>query len=197
MSFFELPPEPKEEGRPTRPPAPEWTGPAVDELGVEIAFNLVVAESDSALIALQSVTGYESGLVFNLAARTKWEPVARDPLEDDDPWGDMNVDHSPRAPIFVRFGLQFSDGAKVTNVTPQPDWWDDASEPDGPVLIGDPNLYRYGFAGAVDLSYWLWPLPPEGALRLVVEWPAEGIPETATELEAAPLLQAAATSTRF
>ena len=197
MSFFELPP--KTEHHAFEPTAThQWTGPACNELGVELPFHLVLGESEAALIRLQSVTAYEHGLVFNLAARSKWkrEPVKRDPVDFTHLFN--RADHMPRSPTFVRFGLQFRDGSKVTNLTHPPDpFFDDAFQPDQPILIGDPNLYRYDSDGAVDLNYWLWPLPPGDTLQVVVEWPAEGITETATDIATTSLLDAAKTDTRF
>jgi len=107
--------------------------------------------------------------------------------------------HNPHSPKFVRFGLQFPDGSKVTNVAASPDWWDeDAAQPDGPVLIGDPEADGWNSdATAVDLDYWLWPLPSDSSVRVVVEWPAEGIAETSLELDITPLLAASAIDTRF
>jgi hypothetical protein len=40
-------------------------------------------------------------------------------------------------------------------------------------------------------GYWLWPLPPAGALRVFVEWPALEVPLSEIELAAEPLLDAA------
>lgn len=191
-----MPPEPEEDAF-AETPTPAWAGPADDELGVEIPLHLVVGESETALIALQSVTTYQHGLVFNLAARAKREPTRRDPFDEDDPF-DHFADRSPRSPTFVRFGLQFSDGSKVTNLMSLPVWWDGGvSTPERPVLIGHPEMGGYGNGGAVDASYWLWPLPPGDDLRVVVEWPAEGITETSTEVKTTALLDAATTDTRF
>jgi hypothetical protein len=41
-------------------------------------------------------------------------------------------------------------------------------------------------------GYWVWPLPPEGSLAFVCEWPIADIPETRTEIDSALLRDAAA-----
>jgi hypothetical protein len=43
-------------------------------------------------------------------------------------------------------------------------------------------------------SYWLWPLPVPGLLRVYVEWPALEISLSSVEVESEPLLDAAARS---
>jgi hypothetical protein len=43
-----------------------------------------------------------------------------------------------------------------------------------------------------EMNWWVWPLPPPGPLALVCEWQAHGIALRRHELDAAPLLEAAA-----
>jgi hypothetical protein len=197
VSFFELPPEPEEEDEEVEPPRPVWAGPASDELGAEVPLHLAIGESDGALVALQSVTAYEHGLILHLAARAKREPA--EPTEDDfHSFPEGHFDYlDPRSAKFVRFGVQFADGSKVTNLEPVPSWWeDDPPEPEGPVLIGDPDSGGYEGPG-IDLDYWLWPLPPPPGLRVVVEWPEERIGESSAEVAVAPLLEARSRNTRI
>ena len=46
-------------------------------------------------------------------------------------------------------------------------------------------------------SLWLWPLPTEGRLSFVCEWPALDIPLTRADLDSAPIRDAAARSQRL
>ena len=39
-------------------------------------------------------------------------------------------------------------------------------------------------------TYWVWPLPPEGTVKFVCEWPVFGIPETSVELDSALIREA-------
>jgi len=73
--------------------------------------------------------------------------------------------------LVFRYGLRRSDGTKVTSVdricgisVPGSGLWRIARGPSGSVC-------------------WTWPLPPDGPLELVCEWPAGGIPVTAIELD--------------
>jgi hypothetical protein len=87
-----------------------------------------------------------------------------------------------------RFGLQFSDGGKAAG-GPGSRRPDHDSEPAGPVL--------YPFAGgggphSFISRWWMWPLPPAGPLEFVCEWPAFGIAESRTGIDAQLILDAAA-----
>ena len=65
----------------------------------------------------------------------------------------------------------------------------DRQPPAGPVMHP-----RGGGGGGGRWSHtlWVWPLPPPGPLTLVCEWPAMGIAVTRSELDAKPILDAAA-----
>lgn len=111
--------------------------------------------------------------------------------ELSDPFG-MRMHHGRRGAELpddvLRFGFELADGRRVTNVASFPGF-DDRVE--GPVLI-----QRGGGGGGWSWSfgYWLWRLPPAGTLTAVVEWPSQAIELTPIELDAAPLLEAAALS---
>ena len=87
---------------------------------------------------------------------------------------------------FLRFGVEFADGAKATNLPGPPG---PPGEPAGPLL-----LQRGGGGGGSrwDQTYWVWPLPPPGPLAFVCEWPAEEISLTRAEIDAELVLGAAA-----
>ena len=92
-----------------------------------------------------------------------------------------------------RFGLQFSDGGKAAG-SPGGRRPDHDSEPAGPVL--------YPFAGgggphSFVSRWWAWPLPPAGPLEFVCEWPAFGIAESRTGIDAQLILDAARRSVRL
>jgi hypothetical protein len=79
-----------------------------------------------------------------------------------------------------RIGLQFSDGGKAAG-SPCGGMPDHDAEPAGPVL--------YPFAGgggphSFVSRWWAWPLPPAGPLEFVCEWPAFGIAESRTGIDA-------------
>jgi hypothetical protein len=94
-----------------------------------------------------------------------------------------------------RFGVLFSDGrrAAARGFPPRT-----GTPEGGAVAPDDPEYVRlwptFGGGGRFHRrwEFYLWPLPPRGRLTLVADWPAEGIPETYTELDAGDLRAAAA-----
>jgi hypothetical protein len=115
--------------------------PGYDELGAEVPLHAVIGESNDAIVVLQSATVYVHGMTLHVAARAKRRPVLPNPLDDDDEDArDSFAYHDRRSPKYVRFGVEFSDGRKITNLQEEPHWWDrQAGEPAGLVLLGHPD----------------------------------------------------------
>ncbi len=60
-------------------------------------------------------------------------------------------------------------------------------EPEPPLLL----TRRGGGDGRRwDQTYWVWGPPPNGPVGVVVEWPAEGVPETRVDVDGAAIRQA-------
>jgi hypothetical protein len=188
-SFFEPPPPPPEP--PPEPPRRPWAGARHNEIGNAVALNLILGRSDKAALWISAATVYTDGFEFEVQLQHRLDEELVDPFF-------MHVHRSRRRsrsaeegldPGLLRFGIQFSDGRKATNL---PDRLrlgaDPDAVPDGPVLQpggggGGGGRWRHDF--------WVWPLPPEGALAFVCEWPAAGIPETRGEIDAALIREAA------
>jgi hypothetical protein len=97
-----------------------------------------------------------------------------------------------RTDELLRFGVQFADGRKATNLD-RPSY-DPDREPDRPVL----NQHGGGGGGlAWDMGHWVWPLPPPGPFTFVCEWPARGIAESRAEIDAGSILEAAGRAVTF
>jgi hypothetical protein len=102
------------------------------------------------------------------------------------------LDHGPFEddPVpdeFLRFGVQFADGRKATNLD-WPAFGHEEREPDPPVLAQGGG----GGGGQFwDEERWVWPLPPAGPLAFVCEWPGRGIAESRMEPDARLILEAA------
>ncbi|MDX1745713.1 MAG: hypothetical protein R3324_07230 [Halobacteriales archaeon] len=79
---------------------------------------------------------------------------------------------------FLRFGVQLADGWRWSNL----EWFRgmDTDEPDRVVL----PLGGGGGGGRWTQRHWMWPLPPEGDLMFVSEWPAHDVPETRVSVDA-------------
>jgi hypothetical protein len=183
VSFFEPPPPPPEPPEEHRQPA--WIGPPENELGVAVPFRSVLFQSDDLAIAVLGVVAFSSGIEFQLAMRRREMPTEPDPMQFH-----MHRHYGRSgelAPEVLRFGVEYSDGRKATNVShPFPFG---AEEPTDPVL-----MERGGGGGGRSWSfgYWLWPLPPPGPLRVVIEWPVAGVPLTDVVLDGAVISAAAA-----
>src|SRR5438105_9111452 len=179
MSFFEPPAPPPEQPEHRQP---VWIAPPDNELGVEVPFRDVLARTDKVAVVITGLTAYSTGFELRGTVRTR---------EDNFELHEAFVFHRRRPGLddeVFRFGLEFADGGKVTNLgNPFPAKPDEL--PERPVLIP-----RGGGGGerTWQLAWWVWPLPPPGALALVCEWPAQGIPLTRHELDAAEILDAAA-----
>jgi hypothetical protein len=189
QGFFELPS--RGSGRP-RPAVrrPRWLGPPEDSFGVLVPLRLVVVRTADLAVAIPSATGYRNGFGFELAIRRAAAEGDAFALDRTLHW--LGREGSP-PPEVLRVGVQFADGQKATSLE---SWWDyfepqDAAQapPPGPVLVPQ------GGAGGERVrsqSYWVWPLPPDGPLAFVVEWPALGVPLTQARVDGALIRQAAA-----
>jgi hypothetical protein len=198
-SFFEFEPPPPPEPPPERPPEPPrwpWAGAPRGEIGRAVALNLMLGRSDKAAVWISAATVYTDGFEFDLQIRT-----TRLDEEVFDPFS-IYPHHlrrwSPEEgldPGLLRFGIEFSDGGKATNLPggmpfrEEPD-----APPDGPILSGGGGGGGGGDAGGWrwNHGFWVWPLPPEGPLAFVCEWPLPDISETRSEIDSAPLREAAA-----
>jgi len=132
----------------------------------------VLARSDNARIALVGVRCWPEGVSLDLHLMCR--QLAGGPSDE---WG-------------FRFGVLTSDGrraaAREFPPGPRPAPAPDGSEPVlRPIFGGGGRFHRRW-------EFYLWPLPPRGRLTMVADWPAEGIPESYTELDAGEIRSAAA-----
>lgn len=104
-------------------------------------------------------------------------------------YGKPALDGAPTASRWsFRFGAQYADRRRVAISDFPVDRPSAERGADGlvlrPMLGGGGRFHRHW-------DFYLWPLPPRGRLTLVADWPAEGIPETYTELDAGEIRAAA------
>lgn len=166
---------------------PDWHGPPQGTLPGVVPLELVVARTERVAVCVTGLAAYPSGFEFQLRTLAAPEAGDVDPHLFDAPMRYRRRASGATAeipPEFLRFGIQFPDGAKVTNLAT--DFPDDP--PDGPVLVE-----RGGGGSGTEWrqDMWVWPLPEAGELDFVCEWPAAGIALTRRPLETAPLRQAA------
>jgi hypothetical protein len=183
MSSFPQPPAAPDDPNGEPHVLPAWVAPPTDVLAHPVRLALVLARTDSVVVAAQLPAAYPEGFELSLSVFYRPGSSAPDPFHYRGPKG-------PRAamgavpPEILRFGLEFSDGSRCTTL-------------DGPANAPSPGhptiTWRGGERGPerARQDFWVWPLPADGPLKLVCEWPAVGIGETATMIDAAPIRDAA------
>jgi hypothetical protein len=163
---------------------------------------LLLAQTDNTVVALTDVRGYPNGFVFLL--RLRWGLVADQ--DDQPPWpvpmlGSPDpLRGDPFPDELLRFGVEFADGRRVTNMDGYP-YVPEELPPDQPVLIEGGGLGSEG-GGLGRGAYWdldqaVQPLPPPGPLAFVCAWPGRGIPEARVEIDAGLILDAAAAAVPY
>ncbi len=173
MTFFDdLPPdEPEEEPEP-RYRTPAWIGPADDVIPATVPLEVVLARTDDVLVWLGGVVAYDEGFAFDVRTVTRRRRDApRDPFD---------MHGFRRDPQALRFGVQFADGRKAADEM-------FARGPGGLVLT---SMGGGGGGANWQQGYWVHPLPPPGPLTFVCAWPAFGIDEARTEVDAELVLEA-------
>lgn len=154
-------------------------------LAAPFPLALTLARTGDVAISVHAGLAYPNGFTFRMKL------VRRQPFEgrEGDPFHHWHrrARSGEIAPEALRFGVRFADGSKAT-VFDGHRWFARTETPAGPVLI-----QRGGHGGmrSWDFGFWVWPLPPEGPLAFVVEWPSEGIELREVELDAAPIRAAA------
>jgi hypothetical protein len=189
QGFFEL--QSRGPGRPRSPVRrPVWLGPPEDSFGVVVPLHLVLVRTADLAVAIPSATAYGNGFGFDLAIRRAAANDDAFALDRTLHW--LGREGSP-PPEVLRVGVQFADGQKATSLDSWGDYFDPQSwtqaPPSGPVLLPSGGG---GGERVRSQSYWVWPLPPDGPLAFVVEWPALDVPLTQARVDAALIRQAAA-----
>jgi hypothetical protein len=146
---------------------------------------VVLAREPKVAVALGRVGACPDGFEADLTV------LAADDLEEQlhgglfgPPWRRRGQGVDPADAL--RFGVQYADGSKAELGGPL-----EAREeqPEGPVIHGNGG---HGGDGEWQQRLWFWPLPPAGRIAFALEWRAQGIELRLHELDAAPILEAAA-----
>ncbi len=162
---------------------------------MSVPLRLVLAQNERVVIAVIEVVAYSVGFEVSIGMRGR----------EDLPAGG----HFPRAGAgadeWFRFGVQFSDGRKGTNIAgPIAGHWTrvTAGQP-GDRTLDAPSavilISRGGGGGGrrYDQRYYVWPLPTLGKLTLACEWPAMSIPLSFAEVDSTLILDAAGQSQKL
>ncbi|WP_158888791.1 hypothetical protein [Amycolatopsis anabasis] len=144
-----------------------------------LPWRVELARADRVLVRLQGVRVWPAAVTLVLTVHSR-DDLPRPP-------GISLFDRRrPAEPGDFRIGVLFADGARAA-VT--------GHLTSGPARPEQPRLVVIGGTGGQfhtqhDLR--LRPLPPEGPLTVVTQWPARGVPETRTELDGTAIRAAAA-----
>lgn len=161
--------------------APWWHGPPLGMLPGTVAIDRIVAKTDDVAVCVTGFQAYSTGFFFDLVTISAY-PGDRelDPLFFE---AGRLAQVGETSPSKLKFGVQFADGSKATNIAIAP-----TMSPTGPVMhIGGGG----GGGGRWRQETWISPLPPAGPLVLVCEWPAAGIALTTLEVDARLILEGA------
>ena len=156
-------------------PMPAWPwSPPANRIPVPVAWQLVLLRTQDTAVAVTNVAAAPEGMLLSLVTRVR--PVDGDPGPLDGP------------PVGLRFGVLLPDGSRASK-----------DEPARVVQRLPPPPGHHlsplgGHAGGTcsQEDLWLWPLPTPGLLTFVCAWPARGASESVVEVDAAPVLEAAA-----
>lgn len=175
-------------------PQPVWLGAPEDVLPGVVPVELVLGRSDRAVVMLTGLRAFPDGLGMVLSVRTRARTRRLDLHEElfDGPYHHDQDDAWQRDRL--KWGFEFADGRRATNVDPWRPWSGPDDLPDHPVLSGGGGG---GGDRAVDRDYWLWPLPPAGPLTVVCQWLVLGIQATSQEIDGDQVTAAASRATRI
>jgi hypothetical protein len=156
-------------------------------IGAPVALDLLLARSSTAAVRVQHLLAFPTGFEFEVVAHFRPTGDTWDPMhglaglrgKPGDAYGVLSDEH-------LRFGVEFADGRRATNVGPP--MWSVAAASEGPML--HPGGGGAGASTAHE-TYWAWPLPPPGPLAFVCEWPKYGVPLTRRDIDSELLLAAA------
>jgi hypothetical protein len=145
-----------------------------------MAADLMLIRTERAAVAVTTVCAYPNGFEFTVRVH------ARGPEKfPPDPFGWHGAGREPAEPA-LRLGVMYADGRRTATTAGYPRPSDD---PSGRLVLTPGS--GGGSEHSWHSSFWIYPLPPEGPVTLVVSWPEQGIPETRGELDGAAIRAAA------
>jgi hypothetical protein len=187
VPFFELPEvKPRAARRRRRPKRDDedWEPPSLLIPG-RLPNDFVLASSDECAVVIEAIDCYPTGFGFGLRTVSRYDWDEEDHDADLHAWRHRSR-HREVPPTLLRFGVAFSDGRKATTL--EPAWFHGKRDRSGP------HLYLGGGGGSgLDWTsdVWVTPLPPDGPVAFVCEWPAFGIEETRRSIPGAQIRRAA------
>jgi hypothetical protein len=163
-------------------------GPPDDELGVAVPMQHRIASGEEAVVVLTACVAYTSGFSLGIGIRKKREP---EPVRFPAAGGFPPPRPSEPDEMSLEIGIRFSDGRETDRfgrglsdeVT---SWYRAWHEGQNPPTPAGPIIGPGGGGGGGrrwDMTYWIYPLPPDGPMTITCRWPAGGVPEGAVEVD--------------
>jgi hypothetical protein len=162
-----------------------WAGPPRNVIPVSWPFAALVGRSDQAAVSVSGGQVYPNGIGFRLIAVTR---QARGIAPSSAMGLGSRFPHDDPSEL-LRFGVRYADGRTAVNDSPHVSFMDDSVDEDQPRLLqpgGGGNETRF------EQDMFLCPLPPDGPLELVCEWPTFNITESHTSVDVSGISAAAA-----
>jgi hypothetical protein len=174
---------------------PEWMSAPDGWIGAVLPVQEVIGLSDEAAICLGRLVAYPAGFEATLDAFTRslsWGYAFDDAIAE---WYSGEQDRPP--PQLLRYGIEFADGRKATNVggmfggsvVAMAAGTEPAPDPAKDVRLVPGGGHGGGRHSRQEL--WVWPLPPPGPVAFVCEWPRYGTPESRVEVDATLIRESA------
>jgi hypothetical protein len=182
MGFFDSIPElpPRE---PVREPNLGWL-PSDAVIAGAMPGGLLLLRTEDVAVSIGGIYAYPNGFEFYVHVRMRGSYK-----DDAQVWGDPFGfgRHGPSTGAGLRFGVLFADGRRGAMGQ---DHLTVVAHREGVVVTrhggGSGTPWRW------DAKLWVHPLPPDGPVRLVADWPALGVAETHVELDGTAIRAAAA-----
>ncbi|SMH27922.1 hypothetical protein SAMN06295885_0072 [Rathayibacter oskolensis] len=189
MDFFPADPPQDESVAVESEPEP-WRAPPENEVPALFPLSEVLAVAEDVAIIATGVRVYSTGVEFSIERRMRRGGMS----EEEWQLAQMGFHghHGVGSPGRMRYGLGLSDGQHLVL---DRSWGGEQEPRDGSRHV---LTMTGGSGGGSDRFHtseeglWLWPLPPEGPLELVVQWPDRGVPESRTVIDATSLRALAA-----
>ncbi len=180
-------------------PQPRWWQAPEDELPILVPAAEVLAATEHVAVALTGVAVHSDGVELRIERRLRRHGLA---LQE---WNELTgafMEHMPYGSADpagrFRVGVVLADGTPVTDASPFFGGGDPMARPEGYVLT---RRQQGGGGGAHAYSsgdhLWLWPLPPDGPIEVVMQWPAFGIGETRVTVDVGSVSELSARARPF
>lgn len=151
-----------------------------NEVPVSLALDALIVATGDLAVFVCGMAVYRNGIEFTIEVRAR----PSRPTGDEDLVS--NLVQGRRGEHRFLVGVEYADGRRCANIDEL-----DVRNPGPPT---QPHLQGGGGSGGgneASATWFLTPLPPPGELRLYCAWPAVGIDETVTSLDADRILEAA------